>query len=397
MFKELVKYTFVAGLWLGLLATVPAWAGSKGVSSMDSLSDIPDIPVGPYKVGFQSIINVDLTEGPVNISVWYPVSPDTVGQPLSEYTTYSGFPQVSDVYGIPTTRTVYQDAPALPGRLPVVYFFHGDLKNPDVSRFLYAQTGEVLATHGIIYVTFNRQNSRSIAEANALIDYMQNQSDFMESIDPERIGIEGQSAGGINGSQIAATDPNVKGFVSNDGFSPDYVPNVPIMRFGTSYIGLTGQDQDLLHKSAGRPLIFLTSHRFRHLGLYDNLCDSINGLRELALQQVNDPAYEPLLDPLNNVNGVDAYALWKINSSGITGGDHACNTELWAHPVPSDAFSANYGRYIRSDIQTKFAVLYRVAFWNKVFFNDSSSDYLFDRQWFYDHFDRNVIQLRGGL
>lgn len=368
--------------------------GLKGTSSL-SMNDIPSIPVGIYKTGFNSLTNITLSNGSiVSAAVWYPVAANTTDNLLTEYQTFSTFPVVSGVYGVKAKENVYENAPIISGKHPIIYFLQGDLRDPDVGRFFMAQNGEKLASHGFIYVTFNRNNSRNISEAKAFIEYMENDSPFATSIDKEKTGIEAQSGGGFNGTEIASQNPNIKGFLSSDGASSDYVPNIPMMRLGTRYIGLTGQEQDLFNKSTGRPLIFVTWPRFFHLGFYNNFCESIRALRTLAINEVSDPNYEPLINPGNNPNGIDANALWKIPFGAIKGGADTCSTASWEPAVPNAAFDPSFGKYLNSDIQTKFSILYRVAFWRKIFFDDTSFDNtLFNPAWVNQNYDPNLMRI----
>jgi predicted dienelactone hydrolase len=182
----------------------------------------PDEP-GPYGVGRQVIELEDADRGrPLVADVWYPVDPDTTGEP----SVYSFLPGIEFA-----SETALADVPVSDeGPFPLVVYSHGS----GGLRYVASFFTELLASHGFVVVAVDHVGNTAVElvtgdepprdqvsldrvlDVQFVIDEMlaaSQQADdaFADSIDPERIGVTGHSYGGFT------TFASVSGFSNELG------------------------------------------------------------------------------------------------------------------------------------------------------------------------------------
>jgi predicted dienelactone hydrolase len=315
----------------------------------------PPTERGPYNVG-TTLFTATMSGGRIaRVQVFYPTR--AAVDPASVYTIVTP----AGSYRIRSPLGAAVNAVAEPGAFPLIAYDHGGaVAGGDIQRVTQLPLHEQMATHG--FVTFVALHSGDyVARARdlpLLIDHAlaRNASagDILYgSMDPDRIGVSGFSAGG--GSAINAAvgiasaglpaDGRIKAMVLYEPGVNDVVDEVSAM--SVPYLLLRGTQLDhftggmpaqealtafFAKTVAATPRIQVLTPDAVHFSFNTGLCDLIDQAREQAL------AANPLLpEPLtaltaSNAAAAAAYMNWNMgqtqflnNGAGFGGGRNVCH------------------------------------------------------------------------
>jgi acetyl esterase/lipase len=213
---------------LPLIALTALLFGSAAASAQDIAP--PDEP-GPFHVGVTTF-SATMSAGRVTrIQVYYP----TLAPPnfASKYTILAP----AGPYQLNSPLGAVQDAPAAPGLFPLVVHDHGGgAPGGDAQRVAQLPLHEAMASHGFVtVVALHSANAIArVRDLSLVIDALLARSaadgDLLcDSIDPDRIGISGLSAGGAAAISVAGgwaangivADPRIKAIVL---YEPSFDP-----------------------------------------------------------------------------------------------------------------------------------------------------------------------------
>lgn len=300
-------------------------------SAAASATDIapPDQP-GPFHVGVTTF-SATMTGGRVTrVQVFYPTL-----EPVDEEFRYTILTPVG-TYQLRSPLGVAEDAPALPGRFPLVVHDHtGQAAGSDFHRVQQLSLHETLASHGFVTVVALHSNNAvtRVRDLSMAIDILLERSadpddGLFHSIDHDRIGIAGHSAGGAAAIGAAggwaangiAPDPRIKAMVLYEpAFLPPFVSLDDARTMSVPYLVMGG-----LQHANGRilvpnlfdatvdatPRIRVLIPNATHISYQTDSGFEIDETREAAL--LADPTLpEPLttLTP-TNAAAARAYSLW---------------------------------------------------------------------------------------
>lgn len=380
-------------------------ATSSAVSISFDASNLPQTPLGPNKISFSQVLDFVLSDTTLaNITIIYPAATGSSCSQITSYQTVgvnSYLHPETEIFGLSIENAVYLDCSPLSGVHPVVFHLQGSGFVPDYIRFARARYGEYLASHGIIFVDFwHQKNAISPQDATDIMTYMQSSSSISPNIDGSSIGFASFSSGTFAANIIAATNSNVKGIMGFDSApsgSPNFIKQVTIPNLFLSSPLFASSANSYLAKTSGDGyhLYFSSSVHESHIGHY--YCEWQRQMRAKALANFpQDPSYEPLIDPRSDPNGRAANIWWILDTlpgwNQFGGGRELCDTTLWSPPV-TQRLNRNDIKKVPHDITTRFGELYGVAFWKKVFFGDTTYDYLFTPQWVKDNFSPSLVGL----
>jgi hypothetical protein len=392
--------TLVASLALAALVVVGLMA--TAVASPLNLAP-PDEP-GPFNVGFTTFSAAMSGGRATQIRVYYPTL-----EAADEQTQYTIQTPVG-TYQLDSPLWAVEGAQALPGQFPVVVHDHGGSPaGPDFQSVAQVDVHELMASHGIVtVVALHSANpiarirdlplvidallARGAASGNLLTD----------SIDPDRIGISGYSAGGASAigavGGVAASgivaDSRIKAMVlyeqgrpNNDAYTLADAGSIAI-----PYL-VMGGDQHA--NGLAVPTLFettvLATPRIRvlnpdaaHLSYITYMGDEIDQAREQALL-ANPGMPEPLTTlTASNAAGARAYQLWNMgeivfSALGPGGGsgrnmwDHVGVNSIRSLDLDQDGFTDSPPFMatdaflprptIRGEVMAPLVKLYTVAFW----------------------------------
>lgn len=305
-----------------------ALAGTFLTAAAVSAAEIPppEEP-GPFNVGF-STFSAAMSGGRVTrIQVFYPTFDASDCETKYTILTPAG------PYQLESPLCAVEDAEALPLGFPLVVHDHGaGGPGADFQRVAQLPLHELMASHGFV-VAVALHSGDAVARVRDLplvIDVMlaRNASDgdfLSESIDPERIGISGVSAGGAAALGAAggwaanglAADARIRAMVLYEPsvLSVDDVSNidVPYLVMG----GLQNRNGIALPTlfnatELASPRIYVLTPNATHFNYITSMGAEIDQCREAAL--LADPTLPEPLTTLtaSNAAAARAYSLWNM-------------------------------------------------------------------------------------
>jgi dienelactone hydrolase len=284
----------------------------------------PDQP-GPYHVGVTTF-SATMSGGRVTrVQVYYPTSEPPDVDFRYTILTAAGSYQLRSALG------ATEDAVALPLQFPLVVHDHGGpIAGQDFQRVSQFPLHELMASHGFVtVVALHSSNAVTrVRDLSLVIDVMLARSadpddGLFDSIDPDRIGISGNSAGG--GAAISAAagwrahgilaDPRIKAMLvyepAVNSLDDASSLGIPYMTMGglQSYLGVALPT--LFEATAlATPRIYVLTPSATHVNYLTSIGSEIDQTREAAL--LADPTLpEPLTHlTATNAAAARAYALW---------------------------------------------------------------------------------------
>ena len=169
-----------------------------GAASGAAQNIAPPHEPGPFTVGVTTF-SATMTAGRVaRVQVYYPTL-----QPLNCQTTYTVLTAVGS-YQLRSPLCAVQNGQAVPGLFPLIVHDHGGMPaGADFQRLSQLPVHETLASHGFVVAVglHSADALNRVLDLPLVIDAMLARSatagDLLAgTIDPERIGISGESTGG---------------------------------------------------------------------------------------------------------------------------------------------------------------------------------------------------------
>jgi dienelactone hydrolase len=360
---------------------------------------LPDEP-GPFNVGVTTF-SATMTGGRVTrVQVFYPTF-----EPADEAFRYTIL-TAAGPYLLRSPLGAVEDAPALPGRFPLVVHDHaGAAAGSDFHRVQQLSLHETLASHGFVTVValHSANEVTRVRDLSLVIDVMlarnAAEDDLLSgSIDPAKIGISGYSAGGgaavgaaggwaahgiVADSRIKAMvvfEPAVRSLVDASTIAIPYLVMGGLQnRFGLAVPALfeaTGDASPRIH--------VLIPNATHHCYQTDNGSE-IDQTREAAL--LADPTLPEPLTTLTATNAAAArtYFLWNQGAilfpglgPGAGSGRNFCDrvgvNSVRSLDLDGDGFTDSpplmlddpllpLGRATREEVMVPLIKLYTVSFW----------------------------------
>lgn len=351
------KTTVINGLLISLFF-VFFFASSVLANPDNKNIDSPNQP-GPYNVGLLQT-TVPLTNGRITrVFVWYPTN--ETGLPAL-YVSTTPLINYTSQFGAMTNVTVAE------GKFPFILNNHP--ASGETALLGQNSQEEILASHGFIVLSYIRpvtNNTTCTAVYNdpkLLINLMLDKSanvggstlggvDFLDRLDPNRIGIAGYSTGAIpamglaggNASQSLTSDARIKAIVlyepaglttCNLSLTDKQNVLIPYLEMdGSPVIGLEGQ-QLFLDAVNALPRIRVHTPDVVHSSYATSACYTWDQLRETSFARQTANSVSPLIDPtrftvpaaLDQGVGALAFTFWNLdgNPAVATGGNRQfCN------------------------------------------------------------------------
>lgn len=303
---------------------------------------------GPFNVGVM-MLSATLSGGrTTRIEVFYPTA-----EPVDCAMRYR-VDYLAGFYELRSPLCARANAVASPGSFPLVVHDHGGPgPGADFQRVAQIPLHETMASHGFVTaVALHSPNPVTrVRDLTLVIDAMLARNatsgdPLAGSIDPDRIGISGISAGagaaigaaaGVEASGVPA-DPRIKAMTLYEP-GPDYSLN-DARKIAIPYL-ITGGSQSQFGPAVPAlfaatvqavPRIYVLNPSATHLSYVTGMCAEINQTREAAL--VADPALpEPLTNRIaTNPSAARAYDLWNMGEilfallgPGAGSGRNFCN------------------------------------------------------------------------
>jgi predicted dienelactone hydrolase len=360
----------------------------------------PDQP-GPFNVGVMAFSATMSGGRTTRVQVFYPTAAPVDCAMRYRIDYLSGF------YELQSPLCARSNAPAAPGFFPLVVHDHGGpAPGADFQRVAQIPLHEAMASHGFVTaVALHSANPvvrvRDLARViDALLARSAASGDLLAgSIDPDRIGISGVSAGaaaaigaagGIEAAGVPA-DARIKAMVV---YEPSFDYSLDdASRIAIPYLVMGGSQSQFglaipalfAETDQAQPRIYVLHPSATHLSYVTGMCGDIDQTREAAL--VADPALaEPLTTRIaTNPAAARAFDLWNMGQilsallgPGAGSGRNFCDRvgvnsirSLDASPqdgftdsppfLPTDAFTLN--PVIPEEILVPQIELYTVAFW----------------------------------
>jgi predicted dienelactone hydrolase len=376
--------------------------------------DRPDQP-GRYDVGFTTFTAVMTGGRMTQVRVFYPTL-DASDHP-TEYTIRAAVG--SGTYQLASPLWALQDAQPLPGQFPLVVYDHGG--NPagtDFQSVSEVNVQELMASHGIVSAVALHSADAIIRvrDLPLVIDVMLARSaddgdPLFDSVDPDRIGVWGFSAGGaaavgatggVAASGIAA-DPRIKALVLYEpgrlgSFAMTDAANIAVpylIMGGTQSIGAAPVATLFDTTVLARPRVRVLNPGAAHFSYVANMGAEIDQTREQAL--LADPSIPEPLTTLtaSNTAAARAYQLWNQGEIlftqlgvGAGSGRNICNrvgvNSLRSLDVNHDGFTDSppfqatdaflLQPTIPHEAMAPMIKLYTVAFWKVYLEGDGRYD-----------------------
>jgi len=400
------RRAMVTVVTLGIIAAVLA-SSSRSASARPLLA--PD-QLGQYNIG-TTTFTATMSGGRVTlVQVFYPTLDDrdcgrryTIQSPAGPY-------QVTSPY------CAVENAAVAPGPFPLIVYDHGGpTAGGDFQRVAQSPVQELLASHG--FVTFVALHSANavvrVRDLPLVIDVALARNaaagDLLYgSIDAERIGISGFSAGGGAALGIAggwadqeiAADPRIKAMVVYEPGRGNTLADVGTIAFpylimgGTQFRAAFDVPAIFDATTAAVPRFYVKSQDAVHFNYNTSLCPFTEETRETALL-ANPLLPEPLTNSIpGNPAAITAYTNWRFGEiqfpavgPGFGGARNMCNRigvdsvrSLDTSPVDgftdSPPFMASDAPFtiapaIPAEIMIPVVQLYTVAFWKRYLEGDS--------------------------
>jgi predicted dienelactone hydrolase len=359
----------------------------------------PDKP-GSFNVGVTTF-SATMSAGRVTrIQVYYPTL--AAADENARYTIQTP----AGPYQLRSPLGAVAEARPAPGSFPLVVHGHGGAAfGADFQRVAQLPLHETMASHGIVTVValHSAVPSARSRDMSLVIDVMLARSAYsgdllFDSIDPEKIGISGQSAGGT-AAVGAVADSIVDGTVADSRikamvhYEPGGPPRGDASTITIPYL-IMGGDQ---HRSGlavramfeattlATPRIYVLNPNATHFNYLTGMGEEIDQTREAALL-ANPTMPEPLTTRVaTNAAAIRAYDLWNqgeilfpLLGYGAGGGRNYC-TRVGVNSVrpldvaprdsftdsppllPTDAFTLKPA--VPEEIMVPLIKLYTVAFW----------------------------------
>ena len=297
--------------------------------NLDRLAAGPPLEPPRHAVGRRSIVMVDPDRSGrlLGVDLWYPARAESVHLPLSRYEL---FPGVSF-----EAAAARHDAPALPGRFPVVVFSHGRTG----MRFAYSMLCEALAARGAVVVAADhpgdvladwllgshaddRTNEvNRVADAHLLIRALVHGHDgvpvdVLNAVDHDRIVLAGHSYGAYT---AFATVAGARGVPASDRIAAVVVYQPYTRTMSDDLLGrvtapallvVSGRDRVTPPESdaerpwallRGRPTWRLDLPTAGHqavsdIGLYHELADHVPGLPDIVRDYLTSAAADAVAE-----------------------------------------------------------------------------------------------------
>ena len=383
-----------------------------GAASGAAQNIAPPHEPGPFTVGVTTF-SATMTAGRVaRVQVYYPTL-----QPLNCQTTYTVLTAVGS-YQLRSPLCAVQNGQAVPGLFPLIVHDHGGMPaGADFQRLSQLPVHETLASHGFVVAVglHSADALNRVVDLPLVIDAMLARSatagDLLAgTIDPERIGISGESTGGGTALRVAggwsenaiAADPRIKAMVV---YEPNPFTAVDVSTISVPYLVMGGTQYtaglaipDLFDATVlATPRIYVTNPQAVHISYQTGICSRIDETREAAWV-ANPMEAEPLTNLItlptgrrvcNPALGAAASAAcsgWNMGEItsptvvGFGGGRNFCtsvgvNSVVSLDVNPADGltdsppFTATdaltLSEPIPGDIMVPMITHYTVAFWKK--------------------------------
>ena len=233
-----------------------------------------DLAAGPHPVGFTVREPADSsrrygegTARPIRMYLWYPAGPggtpmryrDYLGEPVERFV--ARLEQAPEKAASPETierlldrpMGARRDAPALPGRRPLVLFGNG----MNAPAYLYSVLCEYLASQGYAVAAIPSMgtapgralpfDTTGIATQVADLEFALRAAGGLPFADTSRVALAAWSVGGVSTAVVASRHPSVRALLSLDAAS-GYVYGIDLLRqmgydlerFRTPYMHLKG-------------------------------------------------------------------------------------------------------------------------------------------------------------
>ena len=332
----------------GLAIVVLAVLGLFGPVSAAPPNFAPPDGPGPFNVGVTTFPTVMSGGRPTLVQVFYPT--------LDEFDEDSKYTilYAADSYQLRSPLGAVRDAPAAPGLFPLVVHDHGGAgAGHDWQRISQIPLHEAMASHGLVTVVA-LHSANPVARVrdlslviDVLLDRSANHDDLLsDSIDPARIGISGQSAGGAAAIGVAAgwtangivADPRIKAMVLYEPGAQYSLDDASTLSMPYLVMGGAQHRAGLAIPTlfdatvAASPRYYVLSPNATHFNYITGMAPEIDQTREAAL--LADPTLpEPLttLTP-SNAAAARAYELWNFGEilfpllgHGAGSGRNFCN------------------------------------------------------------------------
>jgi predicted dienelactone hydrolase len=392
-FALLLVFTGLTGAGIeGWHVTQVAAASNKNIAA-------PDQP-GPFNVGVM-VFSATMSGGrTTRVQVFYPTAEPADCAMRYRIAYLAGF------FDLQSPLCARPDALAVPGSFPLVVHDHGGPgPGADFQRVAQLPLHETMASHG--FVTAVALHSADpvvrVRDLALVIDALLARNaasgdPLAGSIDPDRIGISGISAGaaaaigaagGIEDAGVPA-DPRIKAMVV---YEPGLEYPFDAARIAMPYLIMGGSQSRyglaipalFAETVLALPRIYVLNPSATHLSYVTGMCAEIDQTREAAL--LADPALpEPLTNRIaTNPAAARAFDLWNMGQilfgllgPGAGSGRNFCNRvgvnsirSLDANPqdgftdsppfLPTDAVTLN--PVIPEEILVPQITLHTVAFW----------------------------------
>jgi predicted dienelactone hydrolase len=328
-------------------AGTEGWRVTQVAAAPNTKIDAPDQP-GPFNVGVM-VFSATMSGGrTTRVQVFYPTAEPVDCAMRYRIDFLAGF------YELQSPQCARPNAVALPGLFPLVVHDHGGGgPGADVQRVAQSPLHETMASHGFVTaVALHSANPVGrVRDLTLVIDALlahnaASGDPLAGSIDPDRIGISGISAGaaaaigaagGIEAAGVPA-DPRIKAMVVYEPALEYSLADA--RRIAIPYLIMGGLQSQfglaipaLFAKTVrARPRIYVLNPSATHFSYVTGMCAEIDETREAAL--LADPALpEPLTNRIaTNPAAARAYDLWNMGQilfpilgSGTGSGRNFCN------------------------------------------------------------------------